>query len=69
VANGPCAPVRAIRPWWSTRPRISQKAARDIVYGAGFDNNIICVDEKEVFVVEQVADQLVQPPCKPRAPT
>jgi acyl-CoA reductase-like NAD-dependent aldehyde dehydrogenase len=37
-----------------------QKAARDIVYGAGFDNNIICVDEKEVFVVEAVADQLVQ---------
>ena len=35
------------------------KAARDIVYGAGFDNNIICVDEKEVFVVASVADQLI----------
>jgi len=36
------------------------KAARDIVHGAGFDNNIICVDEKEVFVVESVADELIQ---------
>jgi propionaldehyde dehydrogenase len=36
------------------------KAGRDIVFGAGFDNNIICVDEKEVFVVEQVADELIQ---------
>ncbi len=35
------------------------KAARDIVHGAGFDNNIICVDEKEVFVVDSVADQLI----------
>ena len=35
------------------------KAARDIVYGAGFDNNIICVDEKEVFVVDAVADELI----------
>ncbi len=36
------------------------KAARDIVYGASFDNNIICVDEKEVFVVESVADELIR---------
>ena len=35
------------------------KAGRDIVTGAGFDNNIVCVDEKEVFVVEQVADGLI----------
>jgi len=33
-------------------------AGRDIVFGAGFDNNIVCVDEKEVFVVDSVADQL-----------
>ena len=33
-------------------------AAREIVRGASFDNNIICVDEKEVFVVASVADQL-----------
>lgn len=34
------------------------KAGRDLVFGAGFDNNIICVDEKEIFVVDTVADQL-----------
>jgi acyl-CoA reductase-like NAD-dependent aldehyde dehydrogenase len=34
------------------------QAAHDIVLGASFDNNIICVDEKEVFVVASVADQL-----------
>ncbi len=34
-------------------------AARDIVRGGSMDNNIICVDEKEVFVVESVADQLL----------
>ncbi len=36
------------------------KAARDILLGASTDNNIICVDEKEVFVVSSVADRLVQ---------
>jgi len=35
-----------------------EKAARDIVWGASFDNNIICADEKEVIVVASVADHL-----------
>ena len=35
-----------------------EKAARDIIQGASFDNNIICVSEKQVFVVESVADEL-----------
>ena len=35
------------------------QASRDIVLGASMDNNIICVDEKEVFVVYSVADQLI----------
>lgn len=34
-------------------------AGRQIVFGASFDNNVICVDEKEVFVVDRVADQLL----------
>ncbi|THF59326.1 aldehyde dehydrogenase EutE [Pseudothauera rhizosphaerae] len=34
------------------------QAGRDIVWGASFDNNIICVDEKEIVVVDQVADGL-----------
>ncbi|MFO7608440.1 MAG: aldehyde dehydrogenase family protein [Candidatus Krumholzibacteriia bacterium] len=36
------------------------RAGRDIVFGAGFDNNVICVDEKEVFVVAAVADALIR---------
>ena len=35
------------------------KAARDIVTGASFDNNLNCIGEKEVVVVESVADQLM----------
>lgn len=37
-----------------------EKAARDIVRGASFDNNIICVEEKEVIVVASVADRLIK---------
>ncbi|NLI16032.1 MAG: aldehyde dehydrogenase EutE [candidate division Zixibacteria bacterium] len=36
------------------------KAGRDIVNGASFDNNIICVDEKTTFVVESVAIDLLR---------
>ncbi len=35
-----------------------EQAARDIVKGGSFDNNVICTDEKEVIVVDTVADQL-----------
>ena len=35
------------------------QAARDIVRGASTDNNIICVEEKEVVVVDSIADQLI----------
>jgi propionaldehyde dehydrogenase len=34
------------------------KAAKDIVDGGSFDNNIICICEKEIVVVESVADKL-----------
>ncbi len=44
-----------------------EKAARDIVWGASFDNNIICVDEKEVVVVASVADRLKDEMKKHRA--
>lgn len=37
-----------------------EQAARDIVLGASFDNNIICVEEKEVVVVASVADALLK---------
>jgi len=38
---------------------IIEKAAKDIVDGASFDNNVLCVAEKEVFVFESVADTLI----------
>ena len=37
-----------------------EQAGRDIVRGASFDNNVICVDEKQVFVVDGVADELIR---------
>lgn len=43
------------------------KAGRDIVWGASFDNNIICTDEKEIIVVDLVADQLKQEMSKHKA--
>jgi propionaldehyde dehydrogenase len=35
-----------------------KKVAQDVVDGASFDNNIPCITEKELFVVEAVADEL-----------
>ena len=37
-----------------------EKAGRDIVAGASFDNNVICTDEKTTIVVDTVADRLVR---------
>jgi aldehyde dehydrogenase len=37
-----------------------ENAGREIVRGASFDNNVICTDEKEVFVVRSVADELLR---------
>lgn len=35
------------------------KAGKDIVDGASFDNNVLCIAEKEVFAVASVADRLM----------
>lgn len=35
------------------------RAARSIIQGAAYDNNLLCIGEKEVFVVEKVADALI----------
>lgn len=37
-----------------------EQAGRDIVKGASFDNNIICVDEKEVIAVNTIVDDLIK---------
>ena len=35
-----------------------EKAAISIITGGAFDNNILCIGEKEIFVVKTVADEL-----------
>lgn len=35
------------------------KAARDTIQGAAWDNNLLCIGEKEVFVLERVADDFM----------
>jgi aldehyde dehydrogenase len=37
-----------------------ERAGRDIVRGASFDNNLVCTDEKAVIVVDSVADRLIR---------
>lgn len=41
-----------------------EQAGRDIVFGGSFDNNIICTDEKEVFAVDGIADELKAAMCR-----
>lgn len=36
-----------------------KKAARDIVKGASFDNNVMCISEKSIVAVSSIADTLV----------
>jgi acyl-CoA reductase-like NAD-dependent aldehyde dehydrogenase len=38
---------------------IIENAAKSIVNGASFDNNVLCIAEKEVIVVSKVADKLM----------
>jgi acyl-CoA reductase-like NAD-dependent aldehyde dehydrogenase len=35
-----------------------EQAARDIVKGASFDNNVVCILEKEIIAVDSIADPL-----------
>ena len=36
-----------------------ERAARAIIQGAAYDNNLLCIAEKEVFVVDPVFDQMM----------
>ena len=36
-----------------------KRAAKAIIQGAAYDNNLLCIGEKEVFVLEIIADQLM----------
>jgi aldehyde dehydrogenase len=35
-----------------------EQAARDIIKGASFDNNVVCILEKEIIAVDAIADRL-----------
>jgi len=35
------------------------RAAKAIIQGAAYDNNLLCIGEKEVFALDQVADKLM----------
>src|SRR6185436_15676168 len=35
------------------------RAAKAIIQGAAYDNNLLCIGEKEVFVLDRVADKLM----------
>ena len=35
------------------------RAAKSIIQGAAYDNNLLCIGEKEVFVLDKVADKLM----------
>jgi aldehyde dehydrogenase len=36
-----------------------KRAAKSIIQGAAYDNNLLCIGEKEVFVLDKVADELM----------
>jgi aldehyde dehydrogenase len=36
-----------------------KRAASSIIKGASYDNNLLCIGEKEVFVLDEVADELM----------
>ena len=36
-----------------------EKAARSIIEGAAYDNNLLCIGEKEVFAVATIFDELM----------
>jgi len=36
-----------------------KRAAKALIQGAAYDNNLLCIGEKEVFVLESVADELM----------
>lgn len=54
IGAGPANPVAIV-----DETADIEKAARDILQGASFDNNLMCTSEKSIVVVESVADELI----------
>ena len=58
-ASGRSSPGRAIRRWSSMKPPVCKTRPTSIVKGAAYDNNLLCIGEKQVFCVESVFDKLI----------
>lgn len=37
-----------------------KKAARDIIFGAAFDNNLLCIGEKQIFVLDKIYNDFLE---------
>lgn len=44
-----------------------ENAAKSIIYGAAYDNNLLCIGEKEVFVVASVFDEMMDAMTRQKA--
>ena len=55
IAGGPANPVAIV-----DEPADLPKAAKDIVDGASFDNNIMCISEKCIVAVESILPEFVK---------
>lgn len=55
IGAGPANPVVIV-----DETAILEDAARDIVNGASFDNNLMCTSEKSIVAVRSVADTLIE---------
>ena len=53
------SPGRAIRRSSSMKPPACKTPPTSIVKGAAYDNNLLCIGEKQVFCVESVFDKLM----------
>lgn len=54
IGAGPANPVAIV-----DETADLERAARDIVKGASFDNNLMCTSEKSIVAVEKIADELI----------
>ena len=58
-ASGPSSPGRAIRRSSSMKRPTSTAPPAAIIQGGAYDNNLLCIAEKEVFVVASVFDEMM----------
>ena len=60
ASGGPSWRDRAIPRSSSMRTACLDNAAKSIVVGGSFDNNLLCIGEKQVFAVAEIFDSLIE---------